>query len=538
MAHASTTSVLALSALALAGAMAGCSSGAAADGPVRALAAADAGGTTALAAEELLTVVLDSRPSTGYAWQVDEIDGSFLRLAGREQAASPLLGGMDQEILRFAGVARGRTSLGLFYRRPWDPPGTGERVYRVAVEVEGAYAGPYQGPVAAAPARLLAAPAAASSAIPTRYNACESAAGAYARCTPVKDQGPCGGCWAFATAGVFENALALADPTQVRDLSEQYLISCNTEGWSCDGGYVAFHYYVDWMRSPPESEAGAVYEADFPFTAQSSPCGATAHPHHEKAAGWDWAVSAGTSADQRVAIIQQAILDHGPVWTTVCADASLQSWRPAAGPFQGSGCTDVNHAVVLVGWDDAGGAGYWIVRNSWSARWGDQGYLRIAWGANAIGSNAAYVVLQGINQPPKARAGAAQVADEGSAVALDGSASTDADGSIQGYSWVQTSGPAVVLSGAATAQPTFTAPAVAASTVLAFRLTVQDDHGAQASAGTTVTVQHVVLPEPTAGTVAPGGVTAGCGTEGAGATAWSLLLALLAVLRSRTRTRT
>ena len=534
MARSSTTSFLALATVVLTGAMTGCSSGAADDGPVRALVAANAGSATALAEEELLTVTLDSRPSTGYAWQVDEIDGSVLRLVGRELTASPLLGGTDQEILRFAGVAQGRTSLALFYRRPWDPPGTGERVYRVEVEVEGAYSGPYQAPLPSAPARMLAGAAAASSAIPTRYNACESAAGAYARCTPVKDQGSCGGCWAFATAGVFENALALADPAQVRDLSEQYLISCNTEGWSCDGGFIAFQYYIDRMRSPPESQAGAVYEADFPFTAQSSPCGSTAHPHHEKAGSWAWAVSAGAPADQQVVSIKQAILDHGPVWTTVCADSSLQGWKPSAGTFLGSGCAAINHAVVLVGWDDAGG--YWIVRNSWSARWGDQGYLRIAWGANAIGSNSAYVVLQGANQRPQASAGAAQVVDEGSAVALDGSATSDADGSVHGYSWVQTSGPAVVLSGAATARPTFTAPAVSASTVLAFRLTVQDDRGAESSAGTTVTVQHVVPPEPAAETIAPGGVTAGCGTSGAAAAmGWWVLLLALAGWRRRAR---
>ena len=523
---------LAVCALLLAAPVAGCTSGAGDQGPERALSAADAGGAAALAPDELLTITLDSRTSTGFAWRVDQIDESVLRLAGREQRSAPLLGGRDQEILHFAGVARGRTSLGLFYRRPSDPPGTGDPVYRVEVEVDGPYAGPYQAPAASAAGRVLAAPVTA--AIPTRYNACESSAGAYARCTSIKNQGSCGGCWAFATAGVLENALYLSDPTLLHDLSEQYLISCNSEGWSCDGGYVAFPYYIDRKVSPPETDAGAVYEADFPYTAQNTACGSVAHPHHEKAASWTWAVTSGGTVEQRVAILKQALLDHGPLWTTVCADAALQTWTPSAGVFHGSGCTDVNHAVVLVGWDDGGGAGYWIVRNSWGARWGDQGYFRIAWGANAIASNAAYVVLQGTNQPPLASAGAAQAVDEGTAVSLNGSASSDADGSIQGYSWVQTSGAAVTLSGAGTARPTFTAPAVSSSTVLAFRLTVRDDRGAESSAGTTVTVQDV--PPPTS--LASGGVTAGCGTEGTGATAWGLLLGLLAVLRARTRTRT
>lgn len=528
----SLSSFSAVCALALA-AIAGCSSAGEDQGPVHALAAADAGGAAALAPDELLTITLDSRPSTGFAWRVDEIDESVLRLAGREQRSSPLLGGTDQEILHFAGVARGRTWLGLFYRAPWDPPGTGEQVYRVEVEVDGPYVGPYRG-TASSSARVLAAPMAQAGVIPTRYNVCESSAGTYTRCTPIKNQGSCGGCWAFATAGVLENALYLSDPALLRDLSEQYLISCNAEGWSCAGGYAAFPYYIDRKLTPPESEAGAVYEADFPFTAQSSACGSAAHPHHEKAAGWAWAVAAAATAEERVAILKQALLDHGPLWTTVCADAALQSWTPSAGAFPGSGCTDINHAVVLVGWDDNSGAGYWIVRNSWGARWGDQGYFRIAWGANAIAANAAYVVLSGINQPPFASGGAAQSVNEGSAVSLNGSASSDADGSIQDFSWVQTSGPTVALSGAGTARPSFTAPPVQSSTVLAFRLTVRDDRGAESTAGTTVTVRHVV---PVT-SLAPGGVTAGCGTGAGSWAAWGLLLALLALLRSRTRTRT
>lgn len=529
MIHRSSNAFWAVTALALA---AGCSSGTDTEGAIRILGAADAGAAAALAPDELLTVTLESRLSTGYGWQVDEMDASVLRLAGREQRPSPLLGGTDQEILHFAGVASGRISLGLFYRRPWDPPGTGEQVYRLEVEVEGTYAGPYRAPAVAASARVLAAPLVEADGVPTRYNVCESPDGVYARCTPVKDQGSCGGCWAFATAGVFENDLFLSEPSRVPDLSEQYLISCNTDGWSCAGGYVAFPYYIDQKRTPPESEAGAVYEADFPYAAQSSACGSTAHAHHEKAAGWAWAAAEGVTPEQRVASIKQAMLDHGPIWTTVCADTAFQYWAPSDGVFRGTGCSKVNHAVVLVGWDDDGGPGYWIVRNSWSARWGDHGYMRIAWGANAIGSNPAYAVLEGANQRPLASAGAGQTVSEGAAVSLDGSASSDPDGSIQGYAWVQTSGPAATLSDAGTARPTFTAPAVPGSAVLAFRLTVQDDRGAQSSAGTTVTVQNGDA--PSAGS--PGGGKGGCGSSGtAAASGWTVLLLALAVWRRRAR---
>jgi KDEL-tailed cysteine endopeptidase len=40
--------------------------------------------------------------------------------------------------------------------------------------------------------------------------------------------------------------------------------------------------------------------------------------------------------------------------------------------------TDVNHAVVAVGFGNADGKDYWLVRNSWGTGWGEGGYVRIA----------------------------------------------------------------------------------------------------------------------------------------------------------------
>jgi hypothetical protein len=88
---------------------------------------------------------------------------------------------------------------------------------------------------------------------------------------------------------------------------------------------------------------------------------------------------------------------------------------------------------------------------------------------------------------PSANAGSAQSVVSGANVTLDGSGSSDPDGSIAAYSWTQTAGTAVTLTNATTAQPTFVAPTVTAFTTLAFRLVVTDNRGAQSS-GATVTV--------------------------------------------------
>ena len=87
------------------------------------------------------------------------------------------------------------------------------------------------------------------------------------------------------------------------------------------------------------------------------------------------------------------------------------------------------------------------------------------------------ISISNVNQPPVAEAGADQTRNEQTLVTLDGSGSQDPDLDGLHYSWTQTAGPSVILTGASTASPTFTAPNVAAGgVVLTFQLIVNDGH--------------------------------------------------------------
>ena len=77
------------------------------------------------------------------------------------------------------------------------------------------------------------------------------------------------------------------------------------------------------------------------------------------------------------------------------------------------------------------------------------------------------------NQAPTANAGSNQNVAVGASVTLDGTSSSDPDSNTLMYSWAKTSGPAVSLNGAMTAQPTFTAPS--APGVIVFTLSVTDE---------------------------------------------------------------
>ncbi|MCA8956541.1 MAG: hypothetical protein KDC87_10740 [Planctomycetes bacterium] len=84
------------------------------------------------------------------------------------------------------------------------------------------------------------------------------------------------------------------------------------------------------------------------------------------------------------------------------------------------------------------------------------------------------VTVHALDDPPTTDAGSDRSVDEGDLVVLDGSASTDPEGSSLAYTWVQTSGPAVRLIGANTATPSFVAPEGLSNTDLTFELRVQD----------------------------------------------------------------
>jgi len=203
--------------------------------------------------------------------------------------------------------------------------------------------------------------------------------------TPVKDQGNCGSCWAFATVGPLECNIKYKDGDTV-DLSEQWLVSCNSDGWGCDGGWFA-HSYHEW-KTDPYGDTGAVLEQYFPYSATDEPCNGP-YPHSYLIEDWFYIGDSGSIPP--VDSIKQAIMTYGPVSVSVTVNSAFHAY--SGGIFNQHDGGDINHAVVLVGWDDNQGSdGVWFLRNSWGPNWGeDGGYMRIEYGCSSIGYAACYV---------------------------------------------------------------------------------------------------------------------------------------------------
>jgi C1A family cysteine protease len=220
-------------------------------------------------------------------------------------------------------------------------------------------------------------------ALPAAFSWCDSGG-----CTPIKNQGSCGSCWAFGTVAPLECDIKLKDHVTV-DLSEQWLVSCNSDGWGCNGGFWA-HDYHQW-KTDPCGGTGAVPENAFPYVAYDAPCNCP-YPHDYLINSW--AYIGNDNSVPPVNSIKQAILDHGPVSVAVYANSAMQAYT--GGIFNGCASGTINHAVALVGWDDnQGTSGIWIMRNSWGSGWGEGGYMRIPYNCSSIGYAACYVDYQG-----------------------------------------------------------------------------------------------------------------------------------------------
>jgi cathepsin L len=186
---------------------------------------------------------------------------------------------------------------------------------------------------------------------------------------PVQDQGQCGSCWAFSATGSLESAKAIFHGTLYK-LSEQNFVSCSflQGNLGCNGGMYgrAWNYA---KQHPIESETSYPYTSG--TTMKSGSC------LYDSTKGIVGVTSFTTVATDNTSIMTAIV--QQPVSVALEADTAYFQTYTSGVLTDAAACgTTLDHAVIAVGYGTDPTAGpYYLVRNSWSASWGDQGYIKI-----------------------------------------------------------------------------------------------------------------------------------------------------------------
>lgn len=195
--------------------------------------------------------------------------------------------------------------------------------------------------------------------------------------TAIKDQGNCGSCWAHAGAQQMESdGMRLNGNPASLELSVQQLVSCDHGDGQhgCMGGLQEPGF--DYVRD----NGGIVTAQDYPYTEKTGRCDTSINNYVVGVTGYEFII------DSDVAVTEEQFTSYVLSTGTLSIGVDATTWSTyKSGVMSDCGKgTDINHAVQIVGVDNSA-SGWWKIRNSWSADWGEEGTIRVAYGSNTCG---------------------------------------------------------------------------------------------------------------------------------------------------------
>ncbi|KAL7552722.1 hypothetical protein ACHAWF_015955 [Thalassiosira exigua] len=220
----------------------------------------------------------------------------------------------------------------------------------------------------------------------------------------------CGSCWAHAAISSLADRIKIARDCKGDDinLSIQFVLNCGADvAGSCHGGsdtgtyqfikdkgYIPFDTCQTYVACSSESKEGFCKHVDTTCKAENvcRTC-STFKANGGKCVQLDYFPNATVAEfgtihhpdnHERVQMIKKEVHARGPVSTVINANP-LHDFMGGEVLDDEKASKSTNHVVSIVGWGHEDGKEYWIVRNSWGAYWGEEGYFRIATGKNIAG---------------------------------------------------------------------------------------------------------------------------------------------------------
>lgn len=172
-----------------------------------------------------------------------------------------------------------------------------------------------------------------------------------------------GACWAFASVAAVEAVYQISEGILV-PLSEQQLIDCDKKSEGCVSGS-----FDNGFQAIIDSD-GVLQEADYPYQALVQTCQLNEYSEPDAYISSYKYIKQNDEEQLLAAVTQQ------PVTVSISPSPEFQAYEE--GVYSGSCGTENTHAVTIVGYGTTEeGLKYWLIKNSWSKNWGEDGYMRI-----------------------------------------------------------------------------------------------------------------------------------------------------------------
>lgn len=193
---------------------------------------------------------------------------------------------------------------------------------------------------------------------------------------PIRDQGKCGSCWAFAASEVLSDRFCIASNGAVNViLSPQDMVSCDYLDHGCNGGiltlswtYLKYFGIVSDECKPYSSGAGEV---------EKCPLFKKGNCKSENVTYQKYKASKFYSP-KSIDEIKRDIQTNGPLESGFSVFDDFLSYKSGIYKKNSGAKMLGGHAVKIIGWGKENGTEYWIVANSWSEKWGIEGTFKIA----------------------------------------------------------------------------------------------------------------------------------------------------------------